>query len=477
MSNVSGPAIDSAGPSEDDGLTPHSHHATLRPRHLTMIALGGIIGASLFVGSGSLIRAAGPASLLSYAIGGLLVFLVMRMLGEMSTHRPTVGSFMEYARDGLGNWAGFTIGWLYWYFWVGVVAFEAVVAGRILHGWMPAVPDWGFALGTMLLLIITNLLSLRSFGETEFWLASIKVFTIIVFLLLGTLAVLGLLPHSAGSVTNLTAHGFMPNGWASVLNGVAVVVFSYFGTEIVTMAAAESDQPAKAIARAMNTIVWRILIFYIGSIALLLMVIPWNELPAGVAPFATAFGKFGLDSAVQIVNGVVLTAALSVLNSGLYSGSRMLFALSRRGYAPQWVEHRSRSGVPWKAILLSTVVGYVAIAANYFAPAAVFDFIMNSAGCVALFVYAFIALAQWRLRNRMTAEERARLQLKVWLHPVFNIVVLAGIVVIITVMALSPSFAPQVWLSLATLGLLLAVYPIVRRRTVPHRPVPAEPHI
>ncbi|MGN7150669.1 amino acid permease [Arthrobacter sp. SAFR-179] len=447
----------------ENGTAASQAHGSLRPRHLTMIALGGIIGASLFVGSGTVIRAVGPAALLSYAIGGVLVILVMRMLGEMSTNRPVVGSFMEYAREGLGEWAGFTIGWLYWYFWVGVVAFEAVIVGRILHEWIPLVPDWTFALTGMLLLTLSNLLSLRSFGETEFWLASIKVSTIIVFLTFATLYVLGLLPNSTGSVANLTAHGFMPHGWAAVFSGVTVVIFSYFGTEIVTMAAAESEQPAKSVAKATNTIVWRILFFYVGSVALLLMMVPWDELPSQTSPFAFAFGRFGLPAADQVMNAVVLTAAMSVLNSGLYSGSRMLFALSKRGHAPRWVEDRNRAGVPWKAILLSTVVGYVAIGANYIAPKMIFDFIMNSAGCVALFVYAFVAVTQWRLRNRMSEAERSALKLKMWLHPWLNIVVLAGITFIVILMAASPDNAAQVWLSLGALATLLVVYPFVRR--------------
>jgi GABA permease len=460
--NLAAPTRPEAVAGED--RTTESGRASLRPRHLTMIALGGIIGASLFVGSGSVIRSVGPAALLSYAIGGALVVLVMRMLGEMSTNRPVVGSFMEYARDGLGNWAGFTIGWLYWYFWVGVVAFEAVVVGRIFHEWFPAVPDWTFALAGMLVFTATNLMSLRSFGETEFWLASIKVTTIVVFLGVGALYVFGVIPGSTGSVAHLTDHGFMPHGWTAVFNGVAVVIFSYFGTEIVTMAAAESDQPARAVARSTNTVVWRILLFYVGSVAILLMVVPWDEIPAKASPFAFAFGRFGLPGAEQVMNAVVLTAALSVLNSGLYSGSRMLFALARHGYAPRWVEDRNGAGVPWKAILLSTVVGYGAIAANYAAPKDVFDFIMNSAGCVALFVYAFVALTQWRLRNRMSAKERAGLTLKMWLHPWLNAVVLAAVGLIVVLMALDPDAAPQVWLSLGALALMLVVYPFVRRR-------------
>ncbi|MET3934759.1 L-asparagine transporter-like permease [Arthrobacter sp. OAP107] len=193
------------------------------------------------------------------------------------------------------------------------------------------------------------------------------------------------------------------------------------------------------------------------------MMVPWDQLPSQTSPFAFAFGRFGLPAADQVMNAVVLTAAMSVLNSGLYSGSRMLFALSKRGHAPRWVEDRNRAGVPWKAILLSTVVGYMAIGANYVAPKMIFDFIMNSAGCVALFVYAFVAVTQWRLRNRMSETERKALKLKMWLHPWLNIVVLAGVTLIVILMALTPDNAAQVWLSLGALATLLLVYPFVRR--------------
>ncbi len=263
----------------ESGLRPD-----LRQRHVRMIALGGIIGASLFIGSGAVIHTVGPAAVLSYAIGGLLVVLVMRMLGEMATAAPSLGSFMEYARDSLGGWAGFTIGWLYWYFWVGVVAFEAVAGAKILQGWIPGVPQWVFSLGLMLLLTATNLASARSFGETEFWLASIKVATIVVFLLLGTLFVLGLWPDAHFSVGNIGLDGFVANGPFSVVHGVVIVIFSYFGAEIVTIAAAESDQPETAVRKATSTIVWRVIVFYVGSVALLVMITPWREIRPRRAP-------------------------------------------------------------------------------------------------------------------------------------------------------------------------------------------------
>lgn len=434
----------------------------LRNRHLTMIALGGIIGASLFVGSGSVIASAGPAALLCYAIGGLLVILVMRMLGEMAVARPASGSFMEYAREALGDRAGFIVGWLYWYYWVGVVAFEAVVGGRILNSWT-GLPAWIFALTLMFLLTASNLLSVKSFGETEFWLASIKIATIVVFLVVGALWVLGILPKSHFSVGNVAYHGFFAHGAFPVLQGVVTVIFAYFGTEIVTMAAAESRQPARAIARATNTIVWRILIFYVGSVALLLMITPWPQIPSTTSPFAAAFDIFGIPAAATIINVVVLTAALSVLNSGLYTASRMVYALGGTGWAPAWVTDTNRRGVPWKAILLSTVVGYVAIVMNYVSPDRVFAFIMNSAGAVALFVYLIIAFSQLRMRRRLSREEKFDSQLKMWFHPWLGIFTIVVICVALAAMGYLESTRSQLLLSVLSVVVLLAAYPFARR--------------
>nr|WP_051162100.1 amino acid permease [Nocardia transvalensis] len=427
-----------------------------------MIALGGIIGASLFVGSGSVIATAGPAAIVSYSIGGVLVALVMRMLGEMAVARPALGSFMEYARVALGDRAGFVVGWLYWYFWVGVVAFEAVVGGRIIGGWTGG-PAWVFAVGLMLLLTASNLLSVRSFGETEFWLASIKITTIVVFLVVGVLYVLGLLPDSRLSVSNIGYGGFFAQGAYPVLQGVVVVIFAYFGTEIVTMAAAESRQPARAIARATNTIVWRILIFYVGSVALLVMITPWPDIPSTSSPYATAFDRFGLPAASTIIDAVVLSAALSVLNSGLYTASRMVYALGGNGWAPAWATDTTRRGVPWKAILLSTVVGYFAILMNYVSPDRVFAFIMNSAGAVALFVYIIIALSQIRLRNRLTREGRFDTSLRMWLHPWLSVLSIAAIVAILATMGYMSDTRSQFYLSLVSVAVLLVAFPIVQR--------------
>lgn len=455
--------------------TEPSDDKKLKNRHITMITLGGIIGASLFVGSGNVIKAVGPAALISYAIGGLLVILVMRMLGEMAIARPAVGSFMEYARQGVGPWAGYLIGWLYWYFWVGVIAFDAVVGGETLHGWFPAVPEWVFSLAIIAVFTIVNLVSLRSFGEVEFWLASIKVVTIVVFLFFGVLFAFGLWPSASFSVGNLVDHGgFAPNGVWPIISGVALVIFSYFGTEIAVMAAAESEDPRGGVVKASNTVIWRVLLFYLGAVFVILAVVPWNELPdpESTGPFAYVFGKifagiFGPEAfeiAANVMGVVILTAVFSVLNSGIYSASRMFAALSDQGLAPKVVGTRTNQGVPWVAILASTVGGLIAVVFKAFDPESpILVYIMNSAGLVALLVYFFIALTQWRMRSQMSPAERDSLQLKTWLHPVPAIIVMIGVVAITIIMCFSEEGRQQVLLTFAAVGILLVFWPLARR--------------
>src|SRR5450631_1611056 len=251
---------------------------TLQRRHMQMIALGGVIGAGLFVGSGVVVSAAGPAAVLSFAITGTLVVLVMRMLGEMAVAYPAVGGFYEYSHLALGELAAFLTGWMYWYFWVIVVALEAVAGAKILGQWWPQALPWQFTLGLVALFTIVNLLSVRTYGEAAFWFASIKVLAIVLFLCAGAIFVLGLWPGAAGGLQHLTVHGgFMPHGIVPVLTGAVAATGFYFGTEIVTLAAAESAEPEKAVAESMQSVIWRVLIFYVGSIFLVVCIVPWND--------------------------------------------------------------------------------------------------------------------------------------------------------------------------------------------------------
>ena len=319
----------------------------LKQRHLTMIAMGGVIGAGLFVGSGVVIGSAGPGAFLSYAITGVLIIMVMRMLGEMAVANPSTGSFADYSRNALGAWAGFSTAWLYWYFWVIVVGFEAVAGAKVIQFWLPDIPLWLLSLILMALMTATNLFSVKSFGEFEFWFAGIKVAAIIVFLVLGGLYVFGVWPNKSMDFSNLTAHGgFMPLGIGAIFSAIVVVIFSMVGAEIATIAAAESADPARAIARATNSVILRIAIFFVGSIFLLAVILPWNSAELEASPYVSAFRQMGIPYADHIMNAVVLTAVLSCLNSGLYTASRMLFVLSARREAPMVLMTVSPSGVP-----------------------------------------------------------------------------------------------------------------------------------
>ena len=431
----------------------------LKQRHLTMIAIGGVIGAGLFVGSGVVISETGPAAFLSYAITGVLIILVMRMLGEMATANPSTGSFADYARRALGGWAGFSVAWLYWYFWVIVVGFEAVAGAKILTFWIDA-PLWILSLVLMVLMTATNLVSVGSYGEFEYWFAGIKVFAIVAFLVLGTLYVLGLWPDQSFDVSNLTSHGgFLPNGVSAIFSSIVVVVFSMVGAEIATVAAAESHDPEKAIAKATQSVIFRVATFFVGSMILLVIIVPWNDNDLGASPYVAAFETMGIPYADQIMNAVVLTAVLSCLNSGLYTASRMLFVLAARREAPMRLITVNKRGVPVWAILSSTVVGFLSVIAAYVSPDTVFLFLLNSSGAVILFVYLLIAASQFVLRRRTPDED---LKVKMWFFPVLTIAAGVGIVAVLVQMGLKSDTRTQLLLSLLSWAVVIGLYFVTR---------------
>ena len=283
-------------------------------------------------GSGVVMNQTGPAAIVSFIITGVIVVLVMRMLGEMAVAYPAVGGFYEYSRLALGSMAGFLTGWMYWYFWVIVVALEAVAGPTLLKYWLPDVPSWIFTLALVVIFTITNLLSVRNYGEFEFWFASIKVAAIVVFLFLGVLFVLGLWPGGGGDFSNLTAHGgFAPKGKGPVLTGAVAATGFYFGAEIVTIAAADSAEPERAVAKATNSVITRVLIFYVGSVFLVVCIIPWNDSDRIATPYVSALEALGIPAAATIMNAVVLTAVLS-MSVGIRTGSRTAYSGSgRRG--------------------------------------------------------------------------------------------------------------------------------------------------
>ncbi|WP_432076083.1 amino acid permease [Streptomyces wuyuanensis] len=448
--------------------------AGLKNRHLSMIAIGGVIGAGLFVGSSGGIAAAGPAILVSYLLVGMLVVFVMRMLGEMAAASPNSGSFSAYADRGLGRWAGFSIGWLYWFFWVVVLAVEATAGAVILEGWIPAVPQWAWALIVMVVLTATNLASVASYGEFEFWFAGIKVVAIGAFVVIGLLAVFGVLPGSdnpgAGFAHLTDAGGFLPNGAGAILTGVLLVVFSFMGSEIVTLAAGESEDPRRAVTKATNSVIWRIAVFYLGSIFVVLTLLPWNdESIVEKGSYVAALDSIGIPHAGQIMNVIVLTAVLSCLNSGLYTASRMAFSLGERGDAPKSFAKVSGKGVPTTAILASVVFGFGAVWANYAYKDTVFLFLLNSSGAVALFVWLVICFTQLRMRGILMREAPEKVTVKMWLFPYLTWATAAMIVFVLGYMLFDDANREVVMLSLLVAAVVVAIGLVLQRV----RPQPA----
>ncbi|WP_433359028.1 amino acid permease [Streptosporangium sp. CA-115845] len=430
---------------------------SLRARHTSMLAIGGIIGAGLFVGSGSVIHSAGALAVAAYAIGGIILLLMMRMLAEMAAVRPTLGSFSEYARLAFGRWAGFSIGWTYWYFWIVVVAFEAVAGAEIISHVVPSVPLWIISAVIMAVMTAVNLLSVRAFGEAEFWFASIKVIAIIVFLALGVLGLLDLLPSQQIHGIALRTDSIAPSGLAGLLSALVVVVFSYFGAEIVTIAAAEAENPVQTVVRASKAVVWRVIIFYVGTISLIVLLLPWKDTPSDASPFVALLQKLGIPGASVAMQAIILVSVLSVLNAGIYTSSRMLCALTAQGEAPRMFSKRTRRGTPARAILLATLVGWLAVGMAYVAPDTVFSFLLNAAGSVALVIYFVIAASQLRLR-RVLDRAGEHLPVRMWAYPYLTWVTLLLLSGIVATMLALPATRSQLVIGLIAPVAFVVVY-------------------
>jgi GABA permease len=431
--------------------------AGLQQRHVTMLSIAGVIGAGLFVGSGRAIAEAGPAALIAYALAGALVVLVMRMLGEMAVAHPDSGSFSTYADRAIGHWAGFTIGWLYWWFWVLVIPIEATAAAFILNAWLPDIDTWALALGVTFLLTLTNLFSVKQYGECEFWLAQVKVVAIIVFLAVGGAAITGMMPapHVSG-LANLFIHGgFMPHGAKAVQGALLTTMFSFQGTEIVTIAAAESPDPSRQIVRATRSVIWRIMLFFLGSILVITAIVPWNDpLLVQHGSYQRAMELLGIPHARIIIDGIVLVAVASCLNSALYTSSRMLFSLASRKDAPAFLHRTDAVGTPRAAVLASTAFGFLTVVANYLVPDRVFGFLLATSGGIALLVYLVIAISQMRMRKILEAEGKARMGLRMWCYPWLTWAVILFICTTLVMMLLSATHRTEI-AATTLLGLLV----------------------
>src|SRR6266851_3486082 len=435
---------------------------SLKGRHLTMISIGGIIGAGLFVSSSTSIIAGGPASFISYAICGFLILLVMRMLGEMTTALPQVRSFTEFARAGLGEGAGFVVGWLYWYFWVLVVPVEAIAGAKILQSWIPFSP-LQIGVGLMSVMTCVNLMSARSYAEFEFWFASIKVAAIIAFIAIATSYAFGwTAPHGA-TFGNLVDHGgFTPHGWIAVLAAVPTVFFAMTGAEITTIAAAESAQPGRAVARMGSAVIGRILVFYVISVFLIVAVTPWDTVRSGESPFTLALNTMHVPWAGEIMTVIILTAVLSCMNSAFYVSSRVLFILAAHGDAPKGLVKLNARKVPVGSVLMGSLAGFLGILAATKAKG-VFDFLVSSSGALAVYIYMAIAAAQITLRKRRERDGEPLPPVMMWLFPWLSYVAIAGMGAVLIAMAFTPGLQQDFKFSCISLIVALAAYLATRR--------------
>ncbi|MEU9097516.1 amino acid permease [Streptomyces sp. NPDC048361] len=469
MSRTTAPVQDDDRQKTDSPLT----HG-LKQRHLSMIALGGVIGAGLFVGSGTAIAAAGPSIILAYAISGALVMLVMRMLGEMSAANPASGSFSVHAERAMGPWAGFTAGWAFWFLLCVAVGLEGIGAAGIVHGWLPGVPEWALVAVFMLVFCGTNLAAVKNFGEFEFWFAALKIGAIVLFLAIGVLAIVGVLPDThAPGLTNLTGHGgFMPNGSEGLIVGLLASVFAYGGLETVTIAAAESEHPVQGVAKAVRTAMWRIAIFYVGSMAVVVTLLPWTGKDiVAKGPYVATLDYLGIPAASHIMNIVILVALLSAMNANIYGASRMAGSLVSRGQGPK-VLGKVSGGVPRVAVLTSSAFGFVCVLLSYWRPDDIFQWLLNTIGAIILVVWFFIAASQLLLRRRTEREAPEKLVVKMWLYPWLTWVALLGMAVVFVLMAREDGTRVQLYYT-GGLTLVLALVGYIRQRTSTRTPLDA----
>ena len=399
--------------------------------------MGGAIGTGLFLGSAHVIQSAGPSIILGYAIGGLIAFLIMRQLGEMIVHEPVAGSFSHFANKYWGKFPGFLAGWNYWILYILVAMTELTAVAKYINYWWPHIPAWASVLTFFIIITLVNLGNVKFYGESEFWLSIIKVTAVVSMILFGLYLLFTAGENSTASFSNLWTHGgFFPHGFEGLFYMLAFLMFAFGGIELIGMAAAEAENPEKTIPKAINQVVFRVLIFYVGALTILLSLVPWNQLELGgldKSPFVMIFSQLGIDWAAHLLNFIILTAALSVYNSGMYANSRMLFGLAKQGNAPKIFEKTNKQGVPIPAVLFSAVLIFGCVVLNYVAPEdALSNLIYIVVGALVL-NWAMIALTHLKFKQAMKAQNQRAVFPALW-APVSNYLVLAFIAVVLYIM-------------------------------------------
>ncbi|AOE40232.1 MULTISPECIES: aromatic amino acid transporter AroP [Pantoea] len=418
----------------------------LKNRHIQLIALGGAVGTGLFLGSASVIESAGPAVILGYAIAGFIAFLIMRQLGEMVVEEPVAGSFSHFAYKYWGNFAGFASGWNYWVLYVLVAMAELTAVGKYVQFWWPDFPTWASAAIFFVMINAINLTNVKVFGEMEFWFAIVKVVAVIGMILFGGWLLFSGHAGPQATVRNLWEQGgFFPHGIGGLVMVMAIIMFSFGGLELVGITAAEADNPEVSIPKATNQVLWRILIFYIGSLAVLLSLMPWTRVTSEVSPFVFIFHELGDAMVANALNVVILTAALSVYNSCVYCNSRMLFGLAQQGNAPKALLKVDRRGVPVLTILVSAVATALCVLINYLMPGEAFGLLMSLVVSALVINWAMISLAHLKFRRKKD-QQGVTTRFKALLYPAGNWICLIFLAAILVLMATTPGMAISVWL-------------------------------
>ena len=409
----------------------------LKNRHIQLIAMGGAIGTGLFLGSAQVIQSAGPSIILGYAIGGLIAFLIMRQLGEMIVEEPVAGSFSHFAYQYWGKFPGFLSGWNYWVLYILVAMSELTAVAKYINYWWPHIAAWQSVLFFFVVITAINLTNVKFYGESEFWLAIIKVTAVVAMILFGLFLLFTADANSTASFSNLWAHGgFFPNGFDGLFYMLAFLMFAFGGIELIGMAAAEANDPKKTIPKAINQVVFRILIFYIGSLTILLSLVPWNQLDLGgldKSPFVMIFSQMGIGWAAHLLNFIILTAALSVYNSGMYANSRMLYGLAEQGNAPKVFAKTNKQGVPVPAVLLSALLIFGCVLLNYFVPEDALGHLMYVVVGALVLNWAMISLTHLKFKT-MTKTKGLKTSFPALWSPLSNYLVLAFIAVVLYIM-------------------------------------------
>lgn len=437
----------------------------LGERHIRLMALGACIGVGLFLGSAKAIQMAGPAIMLSYIIGGLAILVIMRALGEMAVHNPVAGSFSRYAQDYLGPLAGFLTGWNYWFLWLVTCVAEITAVAIYMQIWFPDVDRWIWALLALASMGTVNLITVRAFGEFEFWFALIKIVTIIALVVVGAGMILFGIGNDgiATGISNLWTHGgFMPNGVQGVLMSLQMVMFAYLGVEMIGLTAGEARNPQKTIPDAINSVFWRILLFYVGALFVIMSIYPWNEIGTQGSPFVMTFERLGIKTAAGIINFVVITAALSSCNGGIFSTGRMLYSLAQHGQAPRAFGRTSGNGVPRNALLLSIFALLLGVLLNYLVPEKVFVWVTSIATFGAIWTWAMILLAQMKFRRSLSPAEQGKLQFRMWLFPISSYLALAFLVLVVALMAFFEDTRIALYIGPAFLVLLTVLFKVFK---------------